>query len=122
VLFGFLAFLLSVIGLYAVVDYTTTQRTREIGIRIALGASYGNVLRLIVRQGFRMATLGIIVGVMPAFICMRSLSRMFYGLQVFDPLNLLLAALVLLLVAIFASFVPARRAASLHPMSALRCE
>jgi predicted permease len=120
--FGFLAFLLAVIGLYAVVDYITTQRTREIGIRIALGASYGNVLRLIVRQGFLMAALGVLVGVMPAFVCMRILSRMFYGLQVVEPFNLLLAGLVLLMIAVLASFIPARRAASLHPVSALRCK
>jgi predicted permease len=125
VLFGFfggLAFILAVIGLYSVVAYSTTQRTREIGIRVALGATSGNVVRLIVRQGMVMAALGIVIGLLPAFICIRILSRMFFGLGAINPLTLLLAAFVLLAIALVASYLPARRAALVPPVSALRYE
>lgn len=120
--FGGLAFILAVMGLYAVVDYSTTQRTREIGIRMALGATSGDVLKLVMRQGFLIAAVGVVVGVLPAFICIRILSRVFYGLGSTNPGALLAAALTLLVIATVASYLPARRAALVHPMTALRYE
>jgi putative ABC transport system permease protein len=121
-LFAGTALLLTVVGLYGVVAYAAGQRTREIGIRIALGASGGNVLALIIRQGMLPALVGLAIGIAGALALTRVLASQLYEVAPTDPLTFLCVAALLLLVALAACFLPARRAARLDPMVALRCE
>jgi predicted permease len=119
---GLLALGLAVMGLYGVVSYVSTQRTREIGIRMALGASRRDIRQLVVRDGWKLTRVGMIVGLVMALLLSQGLSRLLYGL---NPLNPLVYAAVLLLlggVAWLACYVPARRATRVDPMTALRCE
>jgi putative ABC transport system permease protein len=116
------ALLLSALGLYGVVAYTVSQRTREIGIRVALGAQRRNVLGLIIGQGMRLALLGVTLGTIGAFGLTRVLQRLLYEIKPTDPLTFLIVPLTLMAVALFACWLPARRAARLDPMVALRNE
>lgn len=120
--FGAIAVMLAAIGLYGVISYTVLARRNEIGIRMALGASRYALVTGIVRQASRFIILGVSFGVALAFAVARSTSSLLFGLQPDDPLTLVAAALFLIGVALAASFVPARRASRLDPMSALRCE
>ena len=120
--FGLLALLLSAAGLYGVVAYTVTRRTREIGIRIAVGAARGSVLWLVFRDVMFMVFVGAAIGVLAAFIATRAAASILYGVSTTDPLSLSGAAIVLLAAALLASFLPARRAARIDPMAALRYE
>jgi putative ABC transport system permease protein len=120
--FALLALILTAVGLYGVLAYTVTQRTHEVGVRMALGAARADVLQLIVGQGLRAALVGLTIGLLGAVAGSRVLSSMLYGVSPQDPLVLGVSAAVLLLVALLASYVPARRATRVDPMVALRTE
>jgi predicted permease len=120
--FGIIALTLAVVGLYGVIAYLVSQRTREIGIRVALGASTGGVLRLVLGQGMRLAGLGVVIGLLLSLALSRSLSSLLVGVSIFDPVIYGGVALALLLVAAIATILPARRAARVDPVTALRSE
>ena len=119
---GGVALLLALIGIYGVTAYGVTQRTREIGIRIALGSSRGGVLGLVIGQGVRLGVIGIAFGVVAAMAATRLLESLLFGVTGTDPIAIGSAAIVLVLAALLASFIPARRAARVDPMVALRQE
>ncbi len=120
--FAGVSLLLSAIGIYGVISYSVTQRQREIGIRSALGASRGNVLRLILRDGMGLAILGLLVGVAGSFGLMHLLGSMLFGVGNRDPITLFTVAGILGAVAFIACFLPARRATRVDPLIALRSE
>ena len=117
-----LALLLSAIGIYGVMAYSVAQRTNEIGIRLALGAVPAQVRRMILGESAWVAGTGIAVGLVAALLLTRLIKSMLYGIAPDDPLTLAGAAALLLLVALGASWIPARRAARVQPMMALRHE
>jgi predicted permease len=119
---GLLALALAAIGIYGVVSFAVNQRTREIGIRMALGAETGNVLTMVVRQGITPALLGLGLGFAAALAAAGVLSAFLYGIPPRDPVTFAASAVLLLLVAVFAAYVPARRATRVDPMVALRYE
>jgi predicted permease len=119
-LFGMLALLLAVVGLYAVKSYVVAQRTREIGIRIALGAKPGEVLGMVLREGTMLSAVGIALGVPLAVLLSRALSSMLLDVQPLDPVVFTLAPAVLALAAFCATLIPARRATRVSPLTALR--
>lgn len=121
-LFAALALLLAAVGIYGLISYSVTQRIREIGIRMALGAQQSDVLRLIVRQGMRLTLAGSALGVGGAFALTRVMSNVLYGITPTDPVTFTGVTLLLAAVALLASWVPARRAASVDPMATLRTE
>jgi len=120
--FGILALLLAAVGLYGVIAYSVSQRTRELGVRAALGAGRGDLVRLVVGQGMRLAAVGVLLGILAAAAVTRVLSALLYGISAVDPLAFGLAATALLGVALVANLVPALRAARVDPMRALRHE
>ena len=121
-LFALLALLLAVIGVYGVIAYSSTQRTHEFGVRIALGANRQDILKLVVRQGFKLALLGVSIGVGGALLLTRVLSSLLYEVSAHDPLTFSGVAALLMLVALAASYIPARRAMKVDPIVALRYE
>ena len=120
--FGMLALVIAATGLYGVLAYSVAQRTAEIGVRVALGASYGRVIRMVLSQGLGLIVFGLVVGILGAAIVGRYLSGMLYGLTALDAATYVAAAVTLALVATLASYVPARRAANVDPLTALRSE
>jgi len=120
--FAGLAVLLAAVGLYGVISYSVAQRTKEMGIRVALGASGVQVVSMVMGQGLRLAGLGLAMGLVLAMILKSVLKGFLVGVSTTDPATLSVTALVLLIVALLASFVPARRAARVDPMAALRFE
>jgi putative ABC transport system permease protein len=120
--FAAVAVLLAALGLYGVISYTVTQRTQEIGIRMALGAERGQLLGLVIGQALRLALAGVVVGAVVAVALARLLSSQLFEVRAFDPVTLGATALVLMLVALAASYGPARRATRVDPMIALRYE
>lgn len=120
--FAAVALLLSAIGIYGVISYSVAQRTHEMGIRAALGAQAGDVVRLVVMSGIQMAGLGLAVGIAGAFALTRLLSSLLFGVGAHDPLTLAGVGIMLATIALAASYVPARRAATVDPMICLRQE
>ncbi|HMZ79371.1 MAG TPA: FtsX-like permease family protein, partial [Acidobacteriota bacterium] len=125
VLLGLLAgfaIVLAVLGIYGVMSYSVTQRTQEIGIRLALGARTSDVIGLVVNHGMRLAVVGITLGLLGSYVLSRFLTSLLFGVQATDPATYILLSLTLLVVARLACYLPARRAARIDPMVALRCE
>jgi predicted permease len=120
--FGLLALLLATVGLYGVVSYSVAQRTREMGIRMAIGATRAQVLRLVLMQGLRLAAFGVVLGAVGAAAAGQVLESMLYGVSAIDPIALGVSAGVLILVATAANLLPARAATKVDPLRALRAE
>jgi ABC-type antimicrobial peptide transport system permease subunit len=120
--FGILAALLAAVGLYGVISYSVAQRTREIGIRVALGAQRGDLFSMIIRHGLALSGLGILIGIVASLGTARILTSFLYGVSASDPLTFLSVSVFLALIAVGASFFPALRAAAINPVEALRTE
>ena len=118
--FAVLALVLAAIGIYGVISYWVNQRTREIGIRLALGADQRNILRVVLRQGIKLIMIGLAIGVPLAWALTNLLPNVLYGVGRHDPVTFIVIALLLGAVAVIACYVPARRAAKVDPMVALR--
>jgi ABC-type antimicrobial peptide transport system permease subunit len=120
--FGLVALLLAVVGVYGVKSYVVSRRTREIGIRMALGATPGNVLWLVLREGVTLTAVGIAVGLLLALGVAQALSGMLYEVSAIDPVVFVVAPAVLTAAALAASYIPARRATRVVPVRALRAD
>jgi ABC-type antimicrobial peptide transport system permease subunit len=119
-IFAGLALLLAALGLYGVISYSVRLRTRELGIRMALGARPVDVLGLIIGKGMQLAAVGLVLGLIATFIFGRALASLLYQVRLFNPLTLLLTSLILSTTVLLACYLPARRAAGLDPMRTLR--
>jgi len=120
--FGLVAILLSAVGLYSVMAYVVSQRTREVGIRMALGANRGDVLKMITSQGMRLAAIGLGIGLMLSLALAKVLSTLLIGVSGYDLTIFLLVPTLLVTVAFIACYLPARRATKVDPLVALRYE
>jgi len=120
--FAALALLLGAVGIYGVMSYLVVQRTKEMGIRLALGASPEHVIRLVLWRAARLALFGTMLGVIGALVATRSLRQLLYGVSATDPVTLVVAPLLFLCVAAVASYAPARRATTADLVQALRSE
>jgi putative ABC transport system permease protein len=114
--------MLSIVGVYGVVSYQVEQATREIGVRVALGAGRSDVLRLVLSQGLKLIGAGILLGLMGAFVFSRVMESLLFGVSATDAATFAMVVLILSVVALAASLVPAMRAARISPMAALRYE
>ena len=119
-MFALVALALGAVGVYGVMAYSVRERTQEIGIRMALGASATSVLRLVLGQALRLVSIGVAVGLVAAGVLTRLLERLLYEVEPLDPWTFAVTALVLLVVATVASYVPARRGMHMAPVDALR--
>lgn len=120
--FALLALLLSAVGIYGVVSYSTSRRSSEIGIRVALGAQRINILRLILGQGVKLAFIGVAIGLIISVFVTQLLSSLLFGIKSYDPFTLAVAPALLIFVAVIACYVPARHALAVNPVTALRIE
>ena len=121
-LFGLLALVLAAVGLYGITSYSVARRTSEIGLRMALGADRGKVVRLVLRGAFAQVGMGLALGIPLTLVGAHFVSDQLYAARSYDPLSIALAVVVLSGAAALAGFIPARRAASIEPMEALRIE
>jgi putative ABC transport system permease protein len=119
-LFSAVALCLSAIGLYGVLAYSVSQRRREIGLRIALGAESHKILQLVAQQGLKLIGIGLLTGIVVALVCARFIEGMLYGVTAIDPISMLIASLVLCLAGCLACLLPALRAVRINPVKALR--
>ncbi|MGO9270930.1 MAG: FtsX-like permease family protein, partial [Terriglobia bacterium] len=122
IIFASTALVLASVGIYGVMSYAVSRRTHEIGVRLALGATRGEVLLMVLREGMTLAAVGTVLGVAAAMAVTRLLASLLYGVKPADPLTLVAVAVALALVAAIASYAPARRATRVDPVSALRCD
>jgi putative ABC transport system permease protein len=120
--FASFALVLATIGIYGVMAYLVNQGTREIGIRMALGASQRNVLSLVVRQGMALAVSGVMIGLAAARLLTRLIRSLLFGVEATDPITFAAISFLLLLIALLVSYIPAQRAARVDPMVSLRSE
>jgi ABC-type antimicrobial peptide transport system permease subunit len=116
------ALLLSVVGLYGVISNAVTQRTPEIGVRLALGATPGEVQRLVLGQGLRLTAVGVAMGILATFALVRLIASALYGIEPYDPVSFVTATVLLVGAAAFAAWLPTRRASRVDPVMALRSE
>jgi putative ABC transport system permease protein len=119
---GAMAMALGIIGIYGVISYTVSQRKREIGIRLALGAQSGDVVGMVLRQGAKLALVGVCIGVVAALGLARLMTSLLFGVTAHDPLTFFAVAVLLIFVGLVACYIPARRAMNVDPMVALRYE
>jgi predicted permease len=120
--FAAVALTLAAVGIYGVVSYSVSRRTQEIGIRMALGAQTSHVIKMVVGQGAILASVGVVTGLISALAVTRLMSGLLYGVRPNDPITFIAVAVALSGVALIASYIPARRAAKVDPVVALRCE
>jgi putative ABC transport system permease protein len=121
-LFSIVAVVLAALGIYGVISYSVAQRTKEFGVRMALGAQRSDVLGIVLRRGMLLTVIGVIIGLAGAFVLTRFLSVLLFGITPTDPLTFAAVSLLLMLIAFLASYIPARRATNVDPMLALRYE
>ena len=120
--FGIVALIMAAVGIYGVISYSVIQRTREIGIRMALGQEAWQIRNLVLGQGLRLITISLVLGLGAAFVLSRLMAGLLYGIEPFDPVTFAAMPLFLLTIALLGCYVPARRATSVNPLAALKAE
>jgi putative ABC transport system permease protein len=120
--FSVLALLLAGVGVYGVVSYSVAQRSQEIGIRMALGAQPGDVLRMVLAQGAKLATAGVLAGIVAALFLTRLIAKLLFSVSSADPVTFVAVASGILFATLIASYIPARRALTVDPLITLRCQ